>query len=166
MLPAVDVTAAIVLVVEAAHNAGHRSSTKLVAALRRPRVIDDRIRIREDSADERNPLAIGRPLRQSDTVVDEAQLLGRTRGRGVDDEELVGGSDLADESDLAAVWRPLGIPVTLDAAGRLNGFRIEKTADDDAVSSLPGVGVGPGDLIGDTLTVRAQTNVVDPAKSV
>src|SRR5262249_52102872 len=84
----------------------------------------------------------------------------------VEDKELVGCADLADERDAAAVRRPFGRVVAEHTGGGLDRFRIEQAPHNDAAPVLPRAGVGPADLVRDSLPGGAQPNVVNPTKSV
>src|SRR5438094_1280569 len=162
----VHVAAAVVLVVEAADDAGHRRAAQLLAGFGGSRVVDDGAGVGQHGAQERDALAVGRPPGHADSVRDEAQLLRWAPGRDIEHEELVGSAHLADERDAAAVGRPLGGMVPEDARGRLDRFGVEKAADDDTGPILSRRRVRPADLVGDALAVGAEADVIDPAETV
>ena len=162
----VDVTPAVVLVVETAHDPGDRRSPDLLTALRRPRVVDHRVGVREHGAEESDAFTVWRPLRHAHAVRNRAELPRRSAGGDIEREQLIDRAHPAHERDAAAVGRPLRRVVAKDAGGRLHRLRVEQPADDDTTSILPGSRVCPAHLVGDTLAVRTEADVVDPAETV
>ena len=96
----------------------------------------------------------------------QLELAGLTPGREVEHEKLIDGTDFAHEGEAAAVRRPFGRMIPARRARRLDRLGLEQLADDDAAAILPRLGVGPSELIGDTLAVAAQPDMIDPAKSI
>jgi hypothetical protein len=52
------------------------------------------------------------------------------------------------------------------SACRIEWLLVQQTPDDDAAPGLARLGVGRAQLIRNTLAIRAQTDVVDPAETV
>src|SRR5207302_975227 len=69
-----------------------------------------------------------------------------------------------DERKAPAVGRPLGRVITPRSAGGLRRLRLEEAPDHNAAAILAGLTVRPAQLVGDSLTVRAEPDVVDPPK--
>jgi hypothetical protein len=51
-------------------------------------------------------------------------------------------------------------------AGGIHGLLVQEAPDHDAAPGLARLGVGRAQLVGNTLAIRAQTDVVDPAETV
>jgi hypothetical protein len=165
VVAAVDISPAVVFVVQPADDASHRRPAELLAAFRGPRVVDHRLRVGQHRADERDPGAVGGPLRKANSVRNCAQHLGRAAGRDVDHEKLVDRTNPAEKCQLATVWRPLGRVVAERAAGWLDRLGVEQAPDDYAASVLARARVRPADLVCDAFAVARQANMVKPAKT-
>ena len=166
VIPAIGEALAVMFVIKTARDSGDRHPPYLLLAFGRPRVVHDSVRIRQDSADERNPASIRGPRRGRGAFGNRGQLPRLAPAGDVDDEELVRRAHPADEGEPASVRRPLGRVVAPRTARGLDRLGLEQTAKHHPASVLSRFGVGPGKLVRDALPVVAQPDVVDPSKTI
>ena len=166
VVAAVDEALAVVLVVEAACDPGDRGASQLIPAIGWPGVVHDRVGIAQHRADESDLSSIARPQRAPGALGQRRQLAGVTRARHVQHEDLVDRAAAAHEGHPAAVGGPLGRMISPRTGGGVHRLCLEQAPDDDAASILARLGVRPAQLVRHSLAVRAEPDVVDPAKPI
>ena len=154
------------LVVEPSRNPRHGGAAELVFSFRRPWIVHHPLGVGEHGADECDPAPVGRPQRVRGAFKGGAHLPGLTPARDVENEELIGRADFADEREAAPVRRPFRGMIPPRRACGLDRLRLQKPADHDPAPALSRLRVGPSELVGHAFAIATQPDVVDPAKSI
>ncbi len=154
VVTAVDEALAVVLVVEAAGDSRDWS------------VVDDRVRIAQDRADEGDLASVPGPRRAGCALRQRRQLAGVTRACHVENEDLIHGAAPAHESHAPAVGRPFRRVIPPRTRRCVHWLWLQEATYDDAAPILARLGVRPSELVSDPFPIRAQPDVVDPAEPV
>src|SRR6266851_3915513 len=166
VVTAVDEALAVVLVVEATGDSRNGRPPQLIPAFRRSGVVDDRVRIGQDRADESDLASVPGPGRAGGALRQRRQLAGIARACHVENEDLVNRGAPAHESYALAVRRPFRRVIPPRTRRGVHRLRLQEAPDDDAAPILARLGVRPAELVSDPLPIRAQPDVVDPAEPI
>jgi len=166
VVTAVDEALAVVLVIEAAGDSRDWSPPQLIPAFRRSGVVDDRVRIAQDRADEGDLASVSGPRRAGGALRQRCQLAGVARASHVENEDLVHRAAPAHESHAAAVGRPFRRVIPPRTRRCVHRLWLQQATYDDAAPILARLGVRPSELVSDPFPIRAQPDVVDPAEPV